>query len=297
MGFDLNNVNKQRTWVDPHIHFFALDKGAYAWLKPNNPPFWADKTDIARNHYEVDLTRAAGPNLSGFVHVEAGFDNTKPWREIEFLEGHCRLPFRSVACIDLSSKYAESHINKLAGYSSVVGLRDILDDNATTMLNNPKAQWLLGFMAKKGLSFDAQFDLADTAVVKALLRVLERYPSLRVIVDHSAVAPLTIESLAFQRWTKNIASLTETEQVAFKFSGLEMQDRQWCKRRAQQVLTALLANASCDNVMLASNYPLCTWRMPYQCLWKVYHELTCPLSEHEKMWLFENTAKNWYRLT
>ena len=72
------------SWIDPHVHLFALQEGDYHWLKPNNPPFWPDKDVIAKSTYEHHLRRASKGKLTGFVHIEAGFDNERPWREIDF---------------------------------------------------------------------------------------------------------------------------------------------------------------------------------------------------------------------
>ena len=72
------------TWIDPHIHFFALNEGHYGWLKPANAPFWPDKKAIAKHTTEHMLYCASLGQLGGFVHIEAGFDNERPWREIDF---------------------------------------------------------------------------------------------------------------------------------------------------------------------------------------------------------------------
>ena len=87
--------------IDPHLHLFDLEQGDYQWLKAENPPFWSDKKIIASNFAETDLQLSSPFELAGFVHIEAGFDNSKPWREIAWLEETCSLPFRSIAGINL----------------------------------------------------------------------------------------------------------------------------------------------------------------------------------------------------
>ena len=284
------------SWIDPHVHLFGLQEGDYHWLKPNNPPFWPDKDVIAESTYEHHLRRASKGKLTGFVHIEAGFDNERPWREIDFLMRHCSLPFRSIASIDLTSMCAGSHIDMLKNCGSVCGLRHILDENAHALLTSPKVKWALGHMAAKGLSFEAQFNLADRSAVKALLAILETYPKLRVAINHSAVAPVELNSLAFKHWQQNIHNLSETKQVAFKFSGLEMQNRNWQWQRAQPLFNSLVNTVGVAQLMLASNYPLCQWRMPYEALWQGFLNMTAPLCEHQKAALFSLNAKQWYGL-
>ncbi|WP_334059115.1 amidohydrolase family protein [Alteromonas sp. S005] len=287
-------VQHSQTWVDPHIHLFALDEGQYDWLKPINAPFWADKRNIAKNTTEAMLHRASQGQLCGFVHIEAGYDNNRPWREIAFLEHHCALPFRSVGCIDLTGNSVGSHIEKLALYPSVRGLRHILDDEAETLLRAPKVKWALGHMASKGLSFEAQFNLVDSKAVIGLLNVLEQTPALKVAINHAAIAPFDTKSLAFKTWRQNIRVLSETEQVAFKFSGLEMQDRIWNWQRAYYIFETLFSTVGASQIMFASNFPLCQWRMPYAALWHGFSNMITPLSEAQKAALLSINAKQWY---
>ncbi len=286
--------NVQR-WIDPHVHLFALREGRYDWLKPQNPPFWSDKAEIAKDISEHDLAAGCGNRLAGFVHVEAGYDNQRPWREIEFLQRHCRYPFRAVGCIDINANTAGSHIDKLSSYHSVSGLRHILDEGAHAILSSPKAKWSLGYMAQHGLTFEVQCDMTDSKAINALLRILVRHPQLKIAVNHSAIAPLETNSLAYKTWKQNIMALNETGQVVFKFSGLEMQNRQWCWHRATLLLTTLINLVDIHTLMLASNYPLSNWRMPYTELWHGYKKITTPLSQREKAALFIDNAKHWYR--
>ena len=287
-------VQHSQTWVDPHIHLFALDEGQYNWLKTTNAPFGADKKSIAKNTTETMLYHASLGQLCGFVHIEAGYDNSRPWREIAFLERHCTLPFRSVGCIDLAGNSVGSHIDKLGLYSSVRGLRHILDDEAATLLRAPKVKWALGHMASKGLSFDAQLNIADTNAVVALLNVLEQNPALKVAINHAAIAPLDIKSFTFKTWRQNIHNLSETGQVAFKFSGLEMQERRWHWQRAYYIFETLLDTVGINPIMFASNFPLCQWRMPYADLWHGFSDMITPLSETQKAALLSINAKQWY---
>lgn len=321
-------------WIDPHIHFFALERGRYDWLKPNNAPFWRDKSVIARSVYEGDLFKGNHATLGGFVHIEAGFDNARPWREVAFLEQHCVKPFCSVANINLQSSTSQSDIDRLKRFRSVVGLRHILDDDAATLLRSPKVLHSLKHMAANNLSFDAQFDITDAASVSALLNVVERIPELTVIVNHVAAAPFLADalpaealpaegsisaegsyskhtkssrhsysSLAYTKWQRNLRALAQCRNVAFKFSGMEMQDRQWTWPYVERLLNTALDIIPIDNIMLASNFPLCTWRMPYAQLLKGYDDMlkriqsrpASAFGEHDAEKLRYQNAYRWYK--
>ena len=104
------------------------------------------------NFTEKDLHLSSPFELAGFVHIEAGFDNSKPWREIAWLERTCSLPFRSIAGINLllPSNDFQQTLDKLCQYKSVVGVRDILDENAFDYLSNPLVRKNLALLELPG---------------------------------------------------------------------------------------------------------------------------------------------------
>lgn len=288
--------SESAAWIDPHIHFFALDEGQYHWLKPQNPPYWPDKAEISAPIYEQDLFAQSQDQLAGFIHIEAGFDNQRPWREIQFLERHCTQPFKAIACIDLLAPEAASHITLLSRMKSVTGLRHILDDDALTILKDPKAQWCLSHMASVGLSFEVQADIACVETVRALLHLIARCPSLKLAINHVAVAPSDTSSLSFSHWRKNVRELGLTGQVAFKFSGLEMQNRAWTWQHASTRFETLISEVDIDSIMFASNYPLSSWCMPYANLWQGYKRMSSALGKQAQQKLCLLNARAWYGL-
>ena len=79
--------------IDPHLHLFDLKQGDYHWLKADNPPNWPDKNVINNTFDEQDLSLSPPLSLAGFVHIEAGFDNLQPWRELNYLQKSCPITF------------------------------------------------------------------------------------------------------------------------------------------------------------------------------------------------------------
>lgn len=260
--------------VDGHLHFFALEAGDYHWLKPQNPPYWQDKQAIALPCDERSLTLSRGHTLAGYVHVEAGFDNERPWREIRYLEQHAQLPFKSVASIDLTSESTLSHIETLAGFMSVAGLRHILDEQAASILTHPKTKHALKRSSEYGLSFDAQLDVGDGKAVRALLSLLEALPALSVIINHAGSALLgsAVTAAYVKQWRINMEALAQCSRVAVKLSGWEMHCRNWHRRSVQNVVVETVAIFGVSRVMLASNFPLSNWRHSYQELWLQYEK-------------------------
>ncbi|MFT5756676.1 MAG: L-fuconolactonase [Alteromonadaceae bacterium] len=282
--------------IDPHLHLFDLTQGDYHWLKADNAPFWPDKAHINKNFFESDLKLNSSLELTGFVHIEAGFDNNEPWREIEWLQSVCQKSFRSVACIDitLSPQKFEHQLTKLLTFKSVVGCRYILDENAATLLLNTQVQENLTLLAQHQLSFDAQLALSDDESVRALIKLLKNIPELTVIIDHSGWPPANTNSTDYHHWLNNIKSLAHYRQCAIKCSGWEVTDRQYQQAWVINIIQDCFTFFGEKRIMLASNFPLCLFASDYSALWQSYYEHTGFSQQQLEAVLYKN-AYNWYK--
>ncbi|NQZ24182.1 MAG: amidohydrolase family protein [Colwellia sp.] len=260
--------------IDPHLHLFNLEQGDYQWLKAENPPHWLDKKKIVKNFTEKDLRLPSPFELAGFVHIEAGFNNQEPWREIHWLESHCTLPFKSIAGIDLQlepSMFLQAII-QLKKFKSVVGVRDILDDNAIHYLSNPQVQKNLALLAKEQLIFELQMPLNNLDSVYLLAELLAEMPQLSVVINHAGWPPQQkseeSEECEHQRWLQGIKILSAFEHCAIKCSGYEMTNRQYTSVWQQNIIKHCISCFGIKRVMLASNFPLCTFHSSYQAYWQ-----------------------------
>lgn len=284
--------------IDPHIHLFNLEQGDYQWLKADNPPFWDNKTRIAKSFTEQDLNLRQEFELAAFVHIEAGFDNQQPWREIAYLEQRCKLPFRSIAFIDLllSSVQFNQQIAKLINYKSVIGCRYILDQQALKILTDQQALANLSIIADHNLLFELQMPLNDNQAVNALIKLLTTQPKLKVIINHAGSPIFNInENTA---WLVNIAKLAQFKQCAIKCSGWEMTDNHYTMAQVQSVVQTCLNGFGEQRVMFASNFPLCLLSKSYQTYWQDQTMLinVLNLSEPQRNLLCYKNTKHWYQI-
>ncbi|WP_407332643.1 amidohydrolase family protein [Enterovibrio sp. 27052020O] len=276
--------------IDPHLHLFDLSLGKYGWLRAGNAPHWPDKATIQRDFSDADLRLSAPRQLTGFVHVEAGFDNDAPWREIAWLESTCSLPFKSIGCVDLTlppNAFA-NQLAKLGQYQSLVGVRHILDSDAVTLLAMDAVQTNLKQIADAKLIFEAQFDAQDTEAVNAFIRMSNALPSLRLALNHAGF-PSSKKQL---EWDENMKALAVLPSLSVKASGWEMSDRHYPITVIQDRLTALVALFGEDRIMLASNFPLTLFRASYDELWHAY--LSLPYSEALLAKLCNENARHFY---
>lgn len=253
--------------IDPHLHLFDFNKGNYPWLRSENPPFWPDKQLIAKNFSEHELMLTSPLTLAGFVHIEAGFDNQQPWREIAWLENICNLPFRSIALLDITlpKTIFDQQLKNLSRFQSLVGIRYILDDNAFAILNDKNSQDNLATLATNKLSFELQMPLANTQAVERLLAILAITPSLMLCINHAGWPALGGEQHLY--WLKNLKRLANFENVFIKCSGFEMVARDYSASWQYVIIKQCIESFGIDRVMLASNFPLCLFRASYQNTW------------------------------
>lgn len=253
---------------DPHLHFFELNKGEYLWLRDENPPYWQGKSELRVQTLELDLSQFDLIDLQAYVHIEAGFNNHEPLKEIIWLQGHCKKPMRSVAYLDLRQDSAEfeSVLANMLEYPSFVGIRHIVDDSLlSAMIASDKVTRNLLSLAAKGLVFELQLDLREQAIFDALFDVLSCVPTMPISVNHAGFAPFN--NTGYEVWRRNLSVLAGLPGCCVKVSGLEMQDPQFGRNDLARVLRDCVHIFGQERVMLASNFPVLKLACDYQAYW------------------------------
>ena len=295
--------------IDPHLHLFNLAQGDYHWLKADNPPFWSDKAVINKTFRENALALESPLALARFVHIEAGYDNNQPWRELEMLAQSGNKDFRAIANIDLtaSTQVFQQNLTTLAEHRSFIGVRHLLNEQALSLLTNKHVLSNISLLnefsareAKQGLIFETQLTLTEHAPVNALCEVISDNPNIRFIINHAGFPPKDIQTIEWQHWQSNLRKLAIFPQVAIKCSGWEMIDRNYQPDWLNENLTLIFAIFGANKMMLASNFPLCLFsKNSYQDYWQSI--ITCPffqtLSRQEKSALCYDNALRWYSLS
>ncbi|MBN3562810.1 amidohydrolase family protein [Aliamphritea spongicola] len=281
--------------IDPHLHLFNLQEGEYHWLQPQNPPFWPDKASICRNFSAEDLRLPESLQLSGLIHIEAGFNNQSPWLETGWLESHLKgYRFRSIVCADLTLSTAAfaALLDQVEQHSSVAGIRHILDDEAEQLLRQPQVIHNLQQLAEREWIFECQYPLTDTPATRELEALLEVHP-LQIIINHAGFPPANQANR--QTWQENLQRLADYPSVSVKASGWEMQDRTFQPDQVSETVNILLEVFGERRVMLASNFPLCLFSREYAELWQMYQQLQLP--EEVLQLLCHDNARRLYRLS
>ncbi|MGH1462036.1 MAG: amidohydrolase family protein [Neptuniibacter sp.] len=276
--------------IDPHLHLFNLDQGKYEWLQPGAEPNWLDKEKIFRNYSENDLKLPENLELSGFIHIEAGFDNEQPWCELQWLEQHCSLPFRSIAFADMTSERFPEQLQELLGYQSLAGIRYILGENAAELLSDSIFQKNLALLEESNLIFEAQFPFDQCETVQLFIEVLTQRPKLKVVLNH-----VGLPSALSQKWMDAVTALAHLPECYVKCSGWEMQKRDWTVDSVKPYIGFVIRQFGLTRVMLASNFPVSELGCSYSDLWQRYFT-EMKFKEVEKELLLHDTAQQVYGL-
>lgn len=262
-------------FIDPHLHIWDAQQGHYHWLRntSNLPLQVSDK----------------GLHCEAYVHIEAGFDNAQPWRELAWLESVATKPMRAIATLDLtlpSEAFVES-LAKLAKYPRCVGGRHILDGAAPELLSNPQAIDNLNILAQHGYLFEAQFDAANQEIVERVSYLLHTHSHWRWVINHAGYC--VVSSSERQNWRAGMFALSQIPSLVIKCSGFEMQDTQFTWAEVQYVIDQCIEYFGKERVLIASNFPLLTWRMSYSEYWSYLTQVYADRPE-----LYYNNAKRVY---
>ena len=267
--------------IDPHIHLFDVQQGEYDWLKAENPPYWQDKAMINRTFTTNDLVLNAPLTLASFVHIEAGFDNQSPWRELEYLHHSVKHPFKAIGFADLTKAPAAfiDDCQQLASNPSFVGIRHILEDEKPAFLRQPQVISNLAHLASQHWLFELQLPFEDTALVDEAINLLRQVPKLSVVITHAGFKPLSESGQ--NAWLKNLTRIASLEQVKIKCSGLELLNRHFTLPQLTTLVEEVIACFGANRVMLASNFPLIEFNQPYASYWQTLYQ---HFSQRPELW-------------
>ena len=164
----------------------------------------------------------------------------------------------AVGWVDFTAPGAAATIDRLAENQLLVGLRpmvqDITDDD--WLLRADLAPALLA-MIDHDLVFDA---LVLPRHLIRLARMVERFPSLRVVIDHGAKPPIKtghLKSGPAKSWRSDLAILAANPNIRCKLSGLVTEAvAAWVDDDVKPYARALLELFGADRLVWGSDWPV-----------------------------------------
>ncbi len=272
--------------IDSHLHFFALDKGQYQWLK-HSAPAWPNLSRIQQNHSLATIPPSSQFTLSHFIHVEAGFDNHAPINELNWLaETQPSLPYKAVSHAQIDAP-PEQFATALAAlkHRRSAAIRDLTQGSDGCRLLSPQVIENIQQLNRAGLHFEAQLEFSQIQLCDAFLKQLEANPDLKVVFNHAGFIDCHHHATSLLRRCGALPN------VMLKCSGNEMLAQ---PLPTSQWLTHLLEQVGEDSLMLGSNFPIVLSVKKYWQVWQDYLTVLGHSSTWEK--LSQTNAKRCYGL-
>ena len=293
-------------FVDAHVHFWGLKCIPYPWLTPPfddhgpNGSVEAIAHDYLPDDYRAD---AAGWDVLGVVHVEAGAAAESALEETRWLQGMAdagELPSAAVAFAALDAPGVEELLEAHAAHPCVRGVRHIVNWHADPRRTyTPRdvtgdLAWQAGFslLARHGLSFDLQCYPGQMA---GLAKLFARHPDTPVMINHAGM-PVDTDEAGKAQWRQGMAALAALPQVSVKLSGFGFSHRQWTPEQIAPYILEAIELFGTDRCMFASDVPTDKLFGSLDKHLSAYDTITAGFSRDERLDLFARNAARLYRL-
>jgi L-fuconolactonase len=237
------------------------------------------------------VTEAAGVRATVLVQTVSSREETE-----EFLDTAAAEPVIAgvVGWVDLAAVDVADQLAALAERGPLVGIRHQVEgETDVDWLVRPDILRGLAAVGAAGLSYDLlvrldQFDAARAAV--------DALPEVSFVLDHAGKPP--ISQGPWEPWASESASLAERPNVYCKLSGMvtEADWTQWRVGHLRRYAEHVLDSFGPERLMFGSDWPVCELAASYQVVRDAAMSLTGPLSDAERLEVFQLTAARAYPL-
>jgi L-fuconolactonase len=273
--------------IDAHQHFWNPTRGDYGWLTP-------ELTTLYRTFGPADLQpllETAG--FQGCVAVQAA----PSVEETEYLLGiadTCPEVLGVVGWIDFEDPADLHHLDRLARHNFFKGVRPMIQDiEDVDWMLRPELDWAFRAVIAHDLAFDA---LTHPKHLPNLRKLLDRYPGLRVAIDHGSKPDIARQD--FGDWARDTAAIASETSALVKLSGLVTEAGPgWEVDDLQPYVDHLLGTFGAGRMMFGSDWPVVTLASSYQRWVDAAEALTKSCSPGERIAIFGGNAVGFYRLS
>jgi predicted TIM-barrel fold metal-dependent hydrolase len=281
--------------VDAHHHLWDLAARAQGWL---DEPAYAP----IRRTFSVDDLRAtatlpiAGRRLRGSVVVQC-VTSVAETEELLALAGRDPLVGAVVGWADLTDPAVGEVVDRLRegpGGGFLRSLRHLVQaETDPEWLQRPAVERGLATLAERGLGYDV---LVRAGQLPQAVRLAERLPQLRLVLDHAGKPPIATGDLT--GWRRHVRALAAHPQVCCKVSGLvtEADHASWTTADIRPVWEVLLEAFGPGRLMYGSDWPVCVVAGGWDRWAETVGELVGELSPGEQHAIVAATATAFYRI-
>lgn len=268
--------------IDAHLHLWDTSRHRYDWLlRPENESINRTFT------FEDFAGRAAIAGVDRAVLVQAADDDADTEAMFEVADAHHEIA-AVVGWVPLDCPdEAEVALGQLRARPKFAGVRNLIHDQ-------PDPDWLLRPSVGEGLGLLERYDVPFD-VIGVLPRHLahvpvlsERYPMLRMVLDHLAHPPL--DGGDWEPWRTLITDAADNPLVYAKLSGL------YPVSQARPFMEFALELFGPERLMFGSDWPVAELGGGYQPVAGTLLELIGELPAGERDAILAGTASDFYGL-
>ncbi|WP_435136299.1 amidohydrolase family protein [Pseudopelagicola sp. nBUS_19] len=274
--------------IDSHQHFWNPCRGDYDWMPMDN-------AILARRYGPTDIE----PHLN-----EHGIDQTvlvqaaATLEETEYMLGIADASARVagvVGWINFEDRSHARHLRRLANHPKFLGVRPMIQDipDSDWMLRDD-VKWAYDLIIECDLTFDA---LGYPKHLDNFLKLLTRFPDLRVVIDHGMKPQIRSHSKErLAHWAAGMTRLAEKTTAFCKFSGLVTETDGWSLDALRPYADHLLHAFGPERMMWGSDWPVCRLEASYNVWYDTARSLMSHVSDDAQDLIFGGTASTFYRL-
>lgn len=238
--------------IDGHVHLWRIGENDCTWPGADMPTIYRDflLRDLIAVLDEAEVDR-------GILVQSQPSEVDSLW--LLDLAGACDRIAGVVGWTDLRLRDAKARIDLQMAAGPLVGMRPMAQDGPADAYDDPAMQAGLAYLAERGLVLDA---LVRPQHLASLLRLAERLPDLRIVIDHAAKPAISGEIPG--DWSQAMAQLARHENVACKVSGLLTEIAAGAERKdVLPVIDRLVDLFGPDRLIWGSDWPVMTLATPY----------------------------------
>ncbi|MDU2239701.1 MAG: amidohydrolase family protein [Paenibacillus sp.] len=274
--------------IDAHQHFWKIERNDYGWITPELPVLFRD---YGPSDLEPHL-RKHGIGKSILVQAAPTLEETEFILELseqaDFIAG-------VVGWMDLADSSYRKQYERFCQHPKFIGFRVMIQE-----MEDPNL--VLSSAYVDALSYFAEQDVPIDLLVLAnqlpqLVRLLERVPRLRGVVDHLAKPP--IASGVIEPWRSHMSEIARQPKIYCKISGMvtEAGRNHWNKEDFTAYVHETLDLFGPERVMFGSDWPVCLLAATYDEVVDLFrYTVQDRLSPEETEMVFGGNAAKFYKL-
>ena len=282
--------------IDTHCHLWRLEVSGETWVTP--------ELGLLHRSFEPDdiVEASQEVGVASFVVVEAG----KTPEENRTLEEMADSPEAIGAIMphaDLESADLEKELDYWRRVPKFRGVRMGLEGHPDPgILARPSIQAGLAAVAQTGHGFEF---LVRTHHLKDVLKVYDKVPDLRGIIDHMA-KPDMVDRTDRDDWQKGMSALARNTDLRCKISlsprGEDIPRRAknpgkgWSADAIKPFVQHLLDEFGPERLIWGSDWPIALVTSDYDGTYRAMRDAIGPLRPEDEARMFSTNAAQFYRL-